>query len=407
MGVEIRLRWGATLVDVLHVERAYTLGDTPLVAHGMIVAPPVGSVGPIAYELAQATRAAPVPRPQADGRLVPYLVVAVAAHVAIAMWALATPAAPSGRADAKLPRPTHRAKLGAATIEPHVVDGRDDRGNANHGTSAAPVGPVGAAGTPLPAPPGGHVAIANTGEEAQLSRAERLEIARHAGILGSPVMSPASFASLLGADKVTSGFDEHSAEAVHHDGEAGGTSFGLGRTGVGPGGGDSNGWTIGYGTIGHHSDGTSQGHGWGGRGELHPATWSDEGWHGGDYAYVPNHHHLGTSRTRLDLCSGPDRARCSVDGVLDDQVVRRYVRHKLSQLSYCFEKELFQHPDPAPPALALTWSIAGDGSVHEVTATGASPQIAGCAADVIRTIEFPKGATEVTYVARFHLGPSG
>ena len=97
--------------------------------------------------------------------------------------------------------------------------------------------------------------------------------------------------------------------------------WGYGVKGVGPGGGGTGWGTIGtgrYGLIGHGS-GTGSGYGSGsGRGGMR-----------GRHASAPSIH-IGNA---------------SATGDLDKNIIRRYIRRKLPQIRYCYEKQLLVKPN--------------------------------------------------------------
>ena len=120
--------------------------------------------------------------------------------------------------------------------------------------------------------------------------------------------------------------------------------FGVRGTGVGGGG---TGWgTIGtgrYGTIGH---GPGTGTGWG------PGSGS-----GG-----PN---MKRTARVPDVDIGPP----TLSGDLDKAIIRRHIRKKLSQIKYCYEKQLLVKPD-LEGTVATAFTISGKGAVISVLATG-------------------------------------
>jgi len=90
------------------------------------------------------------------------------------------------------------------------------------------------------------------------------------------------------------------------------------------------------------------------------------------------------------LCGGP--APCVMTGDLDKAIIRRYIRRRLAQIQYCYEKELLAEPELAG-AVTLEFLIGADGKVVEVAAHGMQDAVAECVATVIRKIEFPRSAT--------------
>jgi hypothetical protein len=332
-----------------------------------------------------------LPTPRADRRILPYLAAIAIVHLAIAMAALSLSLDPSvTTTTTDPPRPPRRARIAPA---PDVRGrGADDRGRADQGQARAMIGAAGTAGAGSDAArPRGHVMIANTGELPQLSRAEAIERARHAGILGTTLVSADAFASVVGPDALTSGFDAQMAEAALADTAGPSAGFGSSLSGFG-GGGGGNAGTIGIGHAGYHSGGTSSGHGWGGRAPTIVETrWPDAPY---DYAPIP-HGRLGRARPSIRICDGDLRARCHVEGVLDEAVVRRHVRRRYAQLAYCFERYELAHPAPLREPLELELDV--DTQVLAVTATGAPAEVARCVVEAIRGATFPPGATHILY----------
>ena len=226
-------------------------------------------------------------------------------------------------------------------------------------------------------------ARAETEAKAQAERAQKLEQARTAGILGQAVLLEGSaFASLTGTGDFSSGFDDRDIQGGligNPDGEA---AYGLGLSGVGPGGG-GHGQGIGtgqYGTLGHGS-GTGQGYGTGsGRGGMR-----------GRSADVP--------QVRI--------GQPQVSGDLDKAIIRRYIKRSIARIAYCYEKQLLSQPG-LEGTVRSQFTISPDGTVSASTASGVNSDVASCVADVIRAIEFPKprgGSVDVVYPFSFR--PAG
>ena len=74
---------------------------------------------------------------------------------------------------------------------------------------------------------------------------------------------------------------------------------------------------------------------------------------------------------------------------LDVNIVRRYLRQKLPQLSYCYEKQLLVKPTLAG-TVETQFAILGTGAVKGARASGVDPEVADCVRDVISNIQFPK-----------------
>jgi hypothetical protein len=75
------------------------------------------------------------------------------------------------------------------------------------------------------------------------------------------------------------------------------------------------------------------------------------------------------------------------DGV-DKEIVRRLIRQHLSQISYCYEKQLAAKPGIAG-TLTLELSTDIHGLVH-AKASGVDPDVDACVAGVAKTIDLPK-----------------
>jgi len=76
-------------------------------------------------------------------------------------------------------------------------------------------------------------------------------------------------------------------------------------------------------------------------------------------------------------------------GSLDKAIIRRYVRRRVPQIEACYEAQRRITPT-LRGTLTLELEIAPSGRVSRSDASGVAPEVARCAADVIRQIEFPK-----------------
>ena len=96
----------------------------------------------------------------------------------------------------------------------------------------------------------------------------------------------------------------------------------------------------------------------------------------------------------------------TMNGELGKEVIRRYIRDHLDQLSFCYEAQLLHRPT-LEGDLALSFLIEPSGQVQGVVASGVSTEVETCVAGVIRAIEFPKtvggGTTQVNYPLTFHI----
>jgi len=234
----------------------------------------------------------------------------------------------------------------------------------------------------------GQYKMKNNNLDPQLARAQALEAAKTAGILGSQAFAQGgNFASLTGTGDISSGFDDGDIYGGLLGNEAGEMNggFGYGRSGFGPGGGGTGWGTIGtgrYGTIGHGS-GTGSGYGvGGGRGGMR-----------GHKTAVP--------AVRIGQPSG--------SGDLDKATIRRYIKRNLPKIKYCYEKQLLASPG-LEGTVDTQFLINPNGTVGEVHAKGVNGDVSSCVAGVLKSIEFPKpkggGPVNVTsYPFEFH--PSG
>jgi hypothetical protein len=406
--VEIATRWGDTLLDVAHVDD-FTLVDVVLVHRGVLVAPPAGRIGCIDYA---ATVVEPpvrnLPAPRGDHRWIPYVAGALLVH--LALWRVATLESPIEPPPKPTPRPPTIARI---TAEPsRAYTPPDDRArdrvddDKSQGQGQAMQGPEGAAGARSPRKHG-HIAIKNTGEPAQLTKAEAVARARKAGVLGSAQVLLESYATLGGADRVTSAFDAMDVTALTRGADTASGAFGLGRMSDGAGGGGTTYGTIGTGRTGSFSNGTTHGHGWGG--SRAPVTITPN-WRAYDgRTYDGSYYTGGPRRLRwhtpyVTIC--PKTASpCEVTGAIDAAVVRRYVKRNIQKLSYCYERELLDMPR-LRGQINLSFAINGEGTVEVTRSSGFDDSITACVSDVIARIDMPRGATFVEYVLRFDVPPS-
>ena len=212
-------------------------------------------------------------------------------------------------------------------------------------------------GIPIPAaiaaetpPRKGYVAMQSKTSEPQLARAQAIETARSAGVLGVGSQTPGGqFASLSDRDVYGGLMGQSSGEM------AGGWGYGV--SGVGPGGGGGTGWgTIGtgnYGTIGH---GTGTGYG----------------------------------RVRSRSVPRVVMGKSTVRGDLDTNIVRRYVRRKLARIRHCYEKELLVTPTLAG-TVVVQFQISPVGLVQGAKASGmGNRNVETCFVSAIASIQFPK-----------------
>ncbi len=141
-----------------------------------------------------------------------------------------------------------------------------------------------------------------------------------------------------------------------------------------------------YGTIGHGS-GTGTGGGCGGGGY---GIGSGGCGHGGRTAKQP--------QVKL--------GNITATGDLDKAIIRRYVRQRMAQLEYCYEKQLLAKPELAGTITAV-FEIDANGAVASSAASGmGDTDVETCVASVVKIISFPKpksGSVKVSYPISFSM----
>jgi pSer/pThr/pTyr-binding forkhead associated (FHA) protein len=233
----------------------------------------------------------------------------------------------------------------------------------------------------------GRYAMKDEGADPQLAREQAMDQAREAGFLAAfNAQQGGAFASLTGTGDFSSGLDDVNVYGGLLGDEVGEMQggFGFGRSGFGPGGGGTGWGTIGtgrYGTIGHGS-GTGSGYGAGaGRGGMRGRT-------------------AQTPQVRI--------GNATATGDLDRNIIRRYIRRKLPQIKYCYEKQLLVRPG-LDGTVVSEFTISPQGAVLNSKASGVAKEVSDCVADVIGTIQFPapKGGGLVQVRYPFTFRPSG
>jgi hypothetical protein len=234
----------------------------------------------------------------------------------------------------------------------------------------------------------GQFAMKKNNADPQLAKAQALDQARKAGVLGLLAQTPGgAFASITGAADFSSGLDDRDVYGGLLGNEVGEMAggWGYGISGVGPGGGGTGWGTIGtgnYGTIGHGS-GTGSGYGSG----------SGKGGMRGRKASPP--------QVRI--------GNVSATGDLDKNIIRRYIRRKLPRIRHCYEKELLVKP-ALSGTVVTQFQISPAGSVQGANAKGiGNGNVESCVAAAIKSIQFPKpkggGYVNVRYPFTFQ--PAG
>ena len=236
-----------------------------------------------------------------------------------------------------------------------------------------------------PSAPSNEQPSAPGNEQPSASGNEQPNAARDAGTAGVARSSSGGFQSLTGAGDFSSGLDDTDVYGGLMGDEVGEMEggFGYGASGFSPDGGT--GWgTIGtgrYGTIGRGS-GKGSGYGVGsGRGGMRGRR-------------------LAVPQVRI--------GSATVTGDLDKNIVRRYIRRKLNQIKYCYEKQLLVAPGLSGTVVAQ-FRINQVGKVLDSTAEGVHTDVSTCIAGVIKSINFPKpkGGGQVQARYPFTFRPSG
>ena len=87
-------------------------------------------------------------------------------------------------------------------------------------------------------------------------------------------------------------------------------------------------------------------------------------------------------------------------GDYDGSIIRRYVKRKIAQISYCYENALLANQNLEGTVMA-EWTINMAGKPVEVTAKGVSSTVSSCIAGVVASIEFPKPPQVGIYKVRY------
>jgi hypothetical protein len=282
-------------------------------------------------------------------------------------------------------------------------EGRDrshERGDGRAGGGAQAAGPEGRMGSP-DARPGSDRRYAVPAERKNdpslsTSREEAMADAAAFGMIGllaqGPAVPSASFADLWahGADALAA----HGSLWADTAGEAPGTLYGLGLTGIGEGGG-GRGEGIGLGDVGTlgHTHGPA-GSGLGGDGSP---TRGLSGWSGGWGGLRGSHR---ARPPRVYTCG------CSSSGRLPAEAIQRVVRQNFGRFRACYEPALLRTPNLAG-RVSTRFVIGRDGAVSNVADGGSDipdPSVASCVVRAFYGLSFPQpewGIVTVTYPIAF------
>jgi hypothetical protein len=321
-----------------------------------------------------------------ESRAMAYIAGSLVLH--LAAWGFLQTIPPEESIVSVIPDSLEELAMRAAIIArgdpvPEPIENRGD-GSGDEALPSMAL-PSGAIGNPEAPKIDGRLRVARNDDPPRLSREEAIQIAIREGILGSEQLL-SGVKALSATSDLPSGFDTENVN---------GPIYGLDGMGRGNFGGGITGIDIG--------------------GCLDLAC---RGTIAGSYATIPGGKSAG-SDYRLPFGHGP-RSRGHQPMVphigdpvtsgpgYDKSIIRRYIRRRLNEIGYCYEKQLLAHPSLEGEVMA-TFLISPAGVVQSSTARGFDAEVASCIAGVIQTIEFPAtgdhGGVQVNYPFRFH-GPA-
>jgi hypothetical protein len=235
--------------------------------------------------------------------------------------------------------------------------------------------------------------VADRGMSPQMSREQAIAAAARAGVLGAwEVVGPVR---TLDGLNVASGMDEIDFAGGLQDGGGDGVpvgSFGWGVSGFGAGCGTLDGKLCqGYRSGPFATIGDSDGNG-------RNMRWGD--------GFGPGPRKRVGVAPKVNI--GKPTACSDDDPCLDEALIRRYMRRNIEKIGYCYEKELLGN-DKLEGTVVANFTLNGMGAVIESRASGVSPVVSSCIADVIANIKFPKvGGTGIYPIKYpFKLRPAG
>lgn len=326
-----------------------------------------------------------------EARTLAYVVGSLAVHLGI--WgALQTIPPDSEGVSVDLAATEAISVRGAMTdredMPPEDAPGLDEGSGGSEGAGATMALAEGAAGNPDAERADGHLRIKDTGRPPALTRAQAIEQARHAGILGSQTMLSSIGALASNAD-YASGFDDANVygQLFGSDGEGKGV-FGGGISGFGQGGGCTGDCgVIGTGRYATIGTGRRVGDGWSGPGDG-----------------------KGPRRDRVASAPEPVLGQATSSPGIDKAIIRRYIKRNLSKIAYCYERELLARPGLGG-TIQVQFLIAANGSVQGATGSGFDQVVASCVTSVVQNISFPApkdgGSVQVNYPFTFHAAGQG
>lgn len=320
-----------------------------------------------------------------ENRALSYLAGSLAVH--LAFWGLLQLIPPDAAGVSIAPGTTEDTGMRAGLIArieppPEKVDDPGDSGGPSVDSAPMPL-PEGAAGNP-DKQTDGRMHVAHTEDRPHLSRDEAIAIAIREGVLGSEQLL-SGVKALSETSPFASGFDLDNINGAIYGADGGGRgNFGGGVHGFDLGGGCSE---PPCGTIGLTAGAPNTIGGRRGDNYRLPRERGLDGGHG----HTPVLPHIGEPVTRG---AGYDKA-----------IIRRYIRRRINEIAYCYEKQLLAHPDLVGE-VAVTFLISPTGTVQSASGKGFDPEVSSCVAGVILTIQFPApgdgGAVQVNYPFNFH-----
>jgi hypothetical protein len=335
---------------------------------------------------------AAVPRPRRhatpllaglESRALVYIAGSLAAHLAI--WGVLQLIPPEATT-IPLEVPQNEPILGRiqATVSEQPVpplsrEPGEGRGNAGGPRMALPEG---ASGDPTRTDLGRR-RTASAEPPLAMSPSEAARAAREAGWIGNQLLADA-IGEIAARSDLERGFDSLSVDgalAGDHDGGRG--SFGAGRGGIGLGGG-----------CGDEPCGLIPG------GSRY-LTINDGPGAGGNYGLPGRGFGSGRHHPVLPTVGSPH-----VDGRgYDKALIRRYIRRSIDKIAYCYNRQLLAHPG-IEGEVQVQFFISPTGGVERSSGTGFDREVAGCVADVIQAIAFPRPGdglgVQVNYPFAFH-----
>jgi hypothetical protein len=236
----------------------------------------------------------------------------------------------------------------------------------------------------------GRMAMAGTGVDIHMGKAQAVEAIRSRGILGILNAGPNSpFNSILGRDTANGDAAENIIGQLVGDQVANGWGMGgLGTVGTGMGGGGFGEGTLGtgrFGTLGHGGTGHDYG--------------------GGPVGALGTRH-----VTKIPSVGG---GIAKVRGTLDKDIIRRVVRLHMNEVKYCYDQELVKKAG-LDGRISVQFVISPQGQVLSSvlqSTTMSNLHVEKCVVDAVKRWEFPKpdggGIAIVSYPFNFVSGSGG